>query len=83
VIGVMRVRFLRWQEWRHLARERDGAYRRWRRAYYAYQDTAVVFGQVPGAWGDSGPVGQAQAETIDRVEELRAAEARLRRLEAS
>lgn len=82
--GHVMKRLRAWYQWRRdIGRLQRDLYRaaiRVTRARDAYQDTAVVFGDVPGAWGSAGPCGAAQDAVTDlRAEYERIAE-RLRRL---
>lgn len=44
-----------WRRCRELERERDRAYRVWRRASYAYRDIVSIYALEPGAWGAGTP----------------------------
>ncbi|WP_250029765.1 hypothetical protein [Paractinoplanes maris] len=77
----MKAWLRRRREIRRLRREEDHARDRFFRAQYAYQDIAVVLGSEPGAWADHGPVGQAQAEVQESIDDLKRAQRDLRRAE--
>jgi hypothetical protein len=69
------------REIRRLRHEECRARVRFFRAYYAYQDIAVVLGRTPGAWGPLGAVSQAQDESVAASEELKRIQVALRRAE--
>lgn len=74
---------LRWRRemWR-MIRESHRAYVEWMRARDEYRNTAVVFRDERGAWGDAGPVGRAQDVAAARLTKYREVQEKMRRLYA-
>lgn len=74
----------RWWRWRREVRALERELYRIRRAIsvadYAYHDSAVVFRDTPGAWGDGGQIAKAQEAVTDGWAQYREVDSRLRRL---
>lgn len=83
MMAVVWTDIAKWWRWRRelasLQRAEQRAYVAWRRADYVYHDTATVFRDSSGFWGE---LGRAQDACADRYEEFSQIKSKIRRMQA-